>query len=223
MKPIKLTGKQKIYAQTLGVLVLLVALFIVVFKLATTQIPKQRSNLSNQMRKEQTLRQKTEVLRTLESTILEQADLTSFALPNKNSSFAVASQLNRLAGETSVFITNLRIGGEAKDATLSNSDLTFDVEGTTATVLTFLENIGRIAPLTLIDKVQLNQAQELVRATVRVKVYWAEFPLTLPAVSEPITDLTPEEEEVLGRIVNLIPPDFVYLEPQQPTEKTNPF
>lgn len=223
MKKITLSGKPKIYLKTLGLLGLFILLSAVIYKLAVSQIPLQRGKFSAQMRKEQTLKQKSELLRTLEKSILEQADLTSFALPNKNASFAVVSQLNKLAGENLVFITNLRIGGETKDGNLSSSDLGFDVEGTVSSVLSFLKGVGNIAPITLIDKIQLNQTQDVARATVRVKTFWADFPSTLPAVSEPIEDLTKEEEEILVKVVNLTPPDFVNLEPQAPTEKTNPF
>lgn len=223
MKQIKIVGKPKIYIQSLGLLALLFVLLIVVYKLAISQLPVQRNKFSEQMRKEQVLRQKSELLRNLESSVLEQADLTSFALPNKNSSFAVVSQLNKLAQENSALITNLRIGSETKDETLSSSDLSFDVEGVSASVLTFLQGISKIAPIVLTDRAQVNEALGVARATVRVKVFWAEFPTALPAVSQPLNDLTQEEEEVLEKIITLTPPEFVYLEPQQPTEKTNPF
>ncbi|MBI4157838.1 hypothetical protein HY502_03250 [Candidatus Woesebacteria bacterium] len=223
MKQIKLSGKSKLYLQALGLLALLVVLVGVVYKLAISQLPAQRVKFSEQIKKEETLRQKSEILKSLESAVLEQADLTSFAIPNKNSSFAVVSQLNKLAQENSVLITNLRIGTETKEANLSSSDLNFDVEGVSPSVLNFLQGIAGIAPITLTDKVQVNESLGVTRATVRLKAFWAEFPATLPAVSEAVSDLTPEEVEILSKIVNLTPPDFVYLEPQEPREKTDPF
>lgn len=223
MNKLKFSGKTKIYFQTIGLLGIFLLLFLVIYRLTISQIPLQKSRLSEQTRKEQTLRQKGEILRTLDQSVLGQVDLTAFALPNKNSSFIVASQVNRVASENSVFITNLRIGSETEDASLLSSDLSFDVEGATPLVLNFLQAVGNIAPITLIDRVQINQTAQVARATVRLKVFWANFPTSLPPVTEAISDLTQEEEEVLISILNLTPPEFVELEAQPPTERADPF
>lgn len=223
MKKIKIIGKNKIYINTFGMVILLIVLTALVYKFAFSQIPVQRKKYQDQTKKELILRQKIELLRGLDSALLEQADLTSFALPNKNPSFAVVSQLKKLAQENSVLITNLKIGAESKDGSLFSSDISFDGEGASATVLIFMKGISSLAPVVLTDKVQINESAGVSRATVRVKSFWAEFPSALPPVSQPATDLTKDEEDILAKIVNLTPPDFVYLEPQQPTEKTNPF
>lgn len=201
----------------------LIVLGFVVFRLASSQIPSQQGKLSTQLKKEETLRQKSEILRNLDSNIANQVDITSFALPAQNSAFAVSAQLKRLAAENSVIVTNLRIGAEAKEGVISSTDIGFDAEGAMPSVLAFLEGIGKAAPITLIDKIQINQAGGSARATVKTKVFWSELPKTLPAISEPLSDLTNEEKEILVKIVGLTPPDFVLLEPEAPRENVNPF
>jgi len=223
MTKLKITGKLKVYLNTLGLVILLIVLFTVVYKLAIAQLPIQRNRYQEQIRKEQTLTQKIELLRTLDASLLEQANLTSFALPNKNPAFMVASQLKLLAQENSIIITNLRIGSETKDGNLWSTDLSFDVEGATVSVLNFLKGISGIAPITFTDKVRVNESFGISRATIRVKTFWAEFPATLPAISQPAVDLTKDEGEILTKVVNLVPPEFVFLEPQTPTERADPF
>lgn len=223
MRNIKISQKVKIYLRTLGLLGFLIVLGIGVAKVARTQIPSQKNKLAIQFKKEQALRQKLELLTTLDADIAKQADLTAFALPSQNSSFIVLSQLTKLAQNDLVILTNLRIGAEAKDGNILSSDISLDAEGPLPSVLTFLEDLGRVAPITQVDKVQVNQAGASARATIRIKVFWAALPKTLPAISEPLGDLTAEEKEVLTRVLELAPPEFVLLQPEEPRQNANPF
>ena len=223
MRRLKISQKAKIYLRALGLLGFLAVLGMGVARIARSQIPSQKNKLAVQLKKEQALSQKSELLRALETDVANQADLTSFALPPQNSSFIALSQLKKLAQNDLVIITNLRIGAEAKDGNISSSDISFDAEGPLPSVLTLLENIGKIAPIAQVDKVQINQAGVSARATVRIKVYWAALPTSLPAISEPLGDLTSEEKEVLLKVLGLTPPEFVLLAPEEPRQNTNPF
>lgn len=223
MNFVKLSERAKIYIKAFGLLAVLVVLAVVVLRLATTQIPSQRSKLTLQLQKEQVLEQKTELLRVVESEAQNQAQVLSFALPSQNSSFVAVSQLKFLAAQELIILTNLKIGAETKDGNIASSDISFDAEGALPSVLNFLEGISGVAPIMTIEKIQINQAQGAARANVRLKVFWAELPKTLPKITEPINDLTDEEKEILTHIFELTPPGFVFLEPQAPRENLTPF
>lgn len=223
MNPNKLTKKTKIYLRTFGLLGLLFFLTFVTIRVISNQIASQRNKLLTQLKKEQILEQKTELLRNLDTTLVTRADLTSFALPSQNSSFVTISQLKNLASENLISITNLKVGAETKEGNISGADIGFDAEGPMESVLLFLKRIGEVAPIILIDKAQLNDTGGISRATLKVKVFWADLPKTLPAISEPLNDLTNEEKEILVKIIELSPPDFSILEPEVPRENSNPF
>lgn len=223
MNSLKLSQKSKIYLKAFGLLGVLVVVGIVVVRLAITQIPAQKNKVAVQLSREQALRQKTELLKSIEPEAPNQAQLISFVLPSQNSSFIAISQIKLLAAQNLIVLTNLKIGGEIKESGLSSSDISFDGEGTLPSALNLLKGINNVSPLMVIEKVQINQSQNIARATVRLKVFWAELPKTLPKITEPIKDLTNEEKEILTRVFKLTPPEFVLLEPEAPRENTNPF
>ena len=223
MNFVKLSPKIKIYLKTFGLLGALIIIAIVVLKLATTQIPLQKNKLAEQLKKEQALRLKSELLATIETEAQSQAQLLSFALPSQNASFMALSQIRLLAGTNLILITNLKIGSETKDGAISSADLSFDAEGALPSILTFLEDLNTVAPLISLGKVQINQTPSVARATLAVKAYWAELPKAIPKITEPIKDLTNEEKEIVVKILGLTPPEFVLLDPQGPRENLNPF
>lgn len=223
MNFVKLSRKSKIYVRTLVLLGVFLILAFSVYRLAVTQIPAQKNKLASQLAKEQALRQKSELLRSIEADAASQADIIASALPAQNSSFVAVSQIRVLASQNLIIISNLRIGAESKDGAVASTDIGFDAEGDISSLLTLLESLGGVSPIMVIDKVQINQAGGTARATARVKVFWAELPKVLPAITEPVSDLTPEEEKTLIKVLGLTPPDFVFLEPQTPRENLNPF
>lgn len=223
MKSIKLSAKSRLYLRAFGLLALLFFLGLLVSKFALSQIPAQKVKLTAQLTKERTLAAKAELLRTVEADALTQASAVTTALPAQNSSFVAIAQIRKEAAANSIIVTNLRVGAETKEGSVSSADLTFDAEGALPPLITFVQNLANVAPIVVIDRVQINQAAGASRATVKAKVFWAELPKTLPAVSEPVKALSPAETEILKKVVGLTQPDFVFVEPEAPRENTNPF
>ena len=219
----KLSQRNRAILRVFGLLGLLVILTIILFKVGVKSITEQNSKLSGQLKKEKILVQKAEILSRVEAEAQAQAEVASFALPSQNSSFVVISQLKTLAASNLLILTNIRVGGETKDGNISVADISFDLEGPLPSIFTFLQGLSKVAPLTISDKVQINQAGEVARANVRAKAFWAAFPETLPALSEPANDLTKEEKEILVEVLTLNPPEFEFLEAQPPRENVNPF
>lgn len=223
MNNLKLSPSAKIYIRTFGLLGVLAVLGIIVFRVASTLIPSQKNKLSTQLQKVQALSQKAELLGTVDVEAQNQAELISFALPSQNASFVAISQLRSLAAQEGIVLTNIKVGAETKDGSLLVADIAFDAEGALSAVLNLFEGISRVAPIMTVERIQANQAQGAVRANVRLKVFWAELPKTLPQIAEPINDLTSEEREILTRIFELTPPEFVFLGPEPPRENLSPF
>ena len=168
---------------------------------------------------------------TSKLTILESVDpagsqtnLALSALPSRNSSIVVVSQLKILAGQTGVVISNIKGGAETKDTTgLSKVDVTFDVLGVRPQILAFIRSIEAIAPITLLDKIKINETGGGTRATIQVKSFWSDLPKSLPATTDKISTLTSSEQDILEELAKLQQPLFIELPAIEGAGKAEPF
>ena len=90
-------------------------------------------------------------------------------------------------------------------------------------MLEFLKSIDTIAPITLVDKIKINEVGGTTRAEVSVKSFFAALPTKLPSLTEPLRDLTEAERETLSKISALTQPPFTDIPPSQGEGKIDPF
>lgn len=146
------------------------------------------------------------------------------ALPSRNSSTVVVSQLKILAATQGVTLTNIRGSGEVKDPSgLSRIDVTFDAFGIRPQIMSFAASMNQIAPIALLDKIKINESGGGVRAAFQVKSFWSELPKTLPTLTDKVNSLTNSEKELLIEIAKLRQPLFVELPASETAGKAEPF
>lgn len=206
-----------------GSLVLIIALFVFGISQALGQIKSKRQELSLARRDENTLVQKQEVLSSLSGEVGGFVNVSSDALPEKNASLVMISQVKDLAGQRLLILSDLKIGRAVEDGVLTKAQLQFDVDGDIFQVIAFVRELANVAPLSRLVSVSINQSGDVVRANVSIAAYSASFPEQLPAIKEPLTDLTDKEREVLGILDELIPPPFSSVSPETPGGRANPF
>lgn len=213
---------KKILSSTLP-LVVSVILSVIVGNYGFGRISSLQAEIAQARQNQSILTQKISMLQSVSATVGTGSQIAASALPEKNPAIAALSQIKSLAVQNVVALTNLKAGAGAQDASgLSATGITFDVAGPRAGVIAFLDSIGKIAPITMVDRIKLTENGGVSQATIAVRSFWAGFPKNLPAATENLTDFTPAERDVLNKISGLTQPQFVELPPTQ-GGKTDPF
>jgi hypothetical protein len=206
-------------------LVVVILLSVVVGNYGIGRVTSLQAQISQAKLDQATLTQKLSTLQSVSAVVGPGSQSAASALPGKNPVLSSLSQIRSLGTQNVLSVSNLKSGSEVKDPSgLSYVSIIFDVTGARSGIISFLGSIGKIAPISLIDKVKLTEAGGQVQATIAVRSFWAAFPTTLPAVTENVTDLTSAERTTLTSISNLTQPQFVEIPAQASgSGKINPF
>ncbi len=220
----KLPENTKMMINSFGPLTAVVILFFLAGNFGFSKISDVRANVKKIQADRNVLTQKLNLIRGVSQTAAAASSVASVALPASNPALTVSAQLKLLASQNGVLLSGFKAGGEAADASgLSRADLTFDVTGSRPGVIAFIKGIKTFAPITLVDKIKINEAGGSSKATFSVKSFWSAFPKTLPAITEPIADLTADERKTLQDISTLTQPLFSEETVVPGGGKTDPF
>jgi hypothetical protein len=201
-----------------------VILFLVVGNFGISKVTDLRAQITEATSQKATLTQKLSILQSLSLVAAQSGNLATSALPDSNPSLLVSSQLKLLAGNAGMVISSIKSGAAGVDASgLSRVDISFTVTGARVQIISFLKNIGNIAPVTLIDKISLAETGGVTKADVSVKSFWAPLPKTIPSVDQAITDLTADEKKLLTQIGELTQPTFIQVASSSGNVNPNPF
>lgn len=216
--------KMKVMLLPLALLLVMVVLATVVFKVGISKISTQRAELRKATKNETILSQKQQVLQTLENNILSYADTVIVAMPDKNPSLIALSQLKTLAERNGIIISDVKIGGRMKDKSGTfKTTILLEVEGPLVQVLNYFISTKGFAPLSVIDRIEVSQGGELVRASTSLTIFWVPLPTKLPAISEPVHELSANETNLITELSNLEQPLFTQVLPAAPSARIDPF
>lgn len=213
---------QKLIVPVISFAVLML-LFIVSFRIGLTKIQDQNSQNAKLQKDIETLKLKEETLSKISNLISGKGQVFSLALPSANSTLIVFTQIKSVAGSSGLILQNLKAGSETKDQGYSKTEIGFDLNGTLPLLLAFFKNIPNLAPVMTLSKIQINSTGTEATANVGITVYWSPLPLKIPAITDPISDLTKDETAVLDKISKLTLPPFSTVPASGPTGRTNPF
>ncbi len=221
----KLTADMKMILKFGMPLAVSILLFVIVGKFGLTKGSEVRVKLEEAREDQSILTQKLGAISEVEQSILDSSTLASVAMPESNPLLPVISQVKTQSSLKGLFLTNIKTGSEASDkGGLKRIDVSFDIEGPRNQVMLFLIDIQRIAPISLLDKVKVNETSGVARANVTVRSFWSELPKTLPPATEPFKELSSDEISVLLNTTQLIQPTFIEIDAQEVTEvRPNPF
>lgn len=212
----------KIAFKPVLILILLVIFSFVGFSKAFGEI----GNLSRELEKVR----KTENILKSKLNILSESDEsinTNYAvsfLPGENTSLSALYQLRSNAFQNGLIITNFRVGSETKESSdFMKVAISFDIEGPLPQILNFINLTKMFSPNIWIEKTELEFAGEAIRAKVYTKSYWAPFPTKIPALTDPITELSAKDKEILSTVIDYLQPPFASITPGIPGENINPF
>lgn len=214
----------KLVISSLSPLIIVGILFALVGQFGISKVVDVRNQIAKAEKDQAILTQKLTLLKSISGTINESTRTSLAVLPDTNPSLIMMSQLKIISSSNSVLISGVKSGTPINDSSgLFHVDISFQVSGTRSQVISFLNNISLIAPITIVDKVKITESAGAVRADVTTKSYWSSLPKTLPVMTSPITDLTTAEKKIVTDIGSLTQPTFVNVPSSSESGKIDPF
>ena len=213
----------QVFVVPIVLLVVLAILSGLSIRVGFARIGQQRQDVALARQNEGTLSQKEGVLRSIQGTVPAYVNTVAASLPEKNPALSMTSQLRTLALSNGLILENIKIGSAVPSGGLSEVDITFGLEGTPPQVISYLNTIKNLAPVSTIEKSKINQSALGTRADLTVRVYYSPFPQKLPPLTEPIRELTEDERNILNRLSALSLPAFSNLQAQPAGTRENPF
>lgn len=214
----------KMQLMAFGPLVAVIFLTYIVWTFGYSKVSDIRRNIKKAQNDQTNLNQKLGTLRNVPDNVILGAQNATIAFPESNPSVVLLSQIRSLSQANSVTIGNIKSGSEVSDSSgLQRVDVTFDITGGRGEVIQTILDIQNLAPITVLDKVKLNETGGVARSTVSVKSFWAVLPTQLPALTEKVADLTTSETNLLEFLNGLRMPDFSTITAGEGAGKSDPF
>lgn len=203
-----------------------IVLLSYLIKTGYAKVTEQINKYQKAQQSRNDLNEKIKTLREVKEGVLGKGDRSVLALPDKNSTIWVITQLKANSQEVGATLDKIDLIGTTEKEGVMQVDLEVVVSGPNfESLLTFLSNIAKSAPITTISSVTFEKAQgkEEISAKIELSSYWSSLPKVLPPIAEPVVGLTDKEKDILSRISDLKTPTFTVLEPSAPIERSEPF
>lgn len=224
MKDLNLNSPNiKVIATPVLVFMALILVFIFSLKFGFGKITEQRNEMEKNRKIESLLQEKESVLSDLSDEMDKYTNAVTIAMPERYSGFVMIAQIKTLALEKNLVISDLKGGTETLQGSVNSVDVSFTAEGPMISILEYLKSLNDVSPISNVEKAKFAQSGGQVKADVVVRSYFAEYPTSLPAITEPIKDLTATEKDTLAKIITFRIPIQTVLSPQQPGLREDPF
>lgn len=177
------------------------------------------------------LEKKLQILEGIDNNlIIDRVKKMEAVFPSDKPIVQLLSSLAQLAAKHSLSFGGVSLSPgsltktEEKKAETDLSDLTFgfEVGGELNSILKFLQELERVAPLMKIDKVGLTiKTLSMIAAKINVSAFYQPAPKSLGTISQPVKLLSRSEEAILSQLFNFT--QFQAVLPSVQTGKTNLF
>jgi Tfp pilus assembly protein PilO len=151
------------------------------------------------------LTERKTVLESVNNVTSDNTSRAQLSLPTENNSLTLLSQIRTVATELGLVIKNLDLVAQpASGPSLAQSTLNFDVDGSSDGIMKFIYELRKVAPIMSIDTLSLVSSSGSTgsSAIVTVRSPWAAVPTKLPALSEAIVSLSPQETELSSELAS---------------------
>ena len=135
-----------------------IVLIVVSITNGASRISKQKSDLANTRKTEAVLEEKESELRRTAGSFTPYVNTSSIALPNKNPVLYVLIQTRSHAEKQNVLLSDMNVNmGSGKEAVgISGVAVNVDITGSFTDAINFMRNSKDLAPITIVDKFELN-------------------------------------------------------------------
>ncbi|MDP3994291.1 MAG: hypothetical protein Q8P91_00480 [bacterium] len=220
---------QIIYFPALLLAVLLI-LSAFSFKIGISKIVKLQDSVNSQKNTELVLQQKEELLRSAEGNLPDQANIASIALPEKNPILFSMYHIKNLGMDGLVVLSDIKVGSVGTgDSGINKISISFDIKGQMTDVINSINKLKNVAPLIILDAADFRIVSAMpiegtsADANVSVSSFWSPFPDKIPSLTQPLSDITSGEKDILKSLLSLTRSSFDQLLPQGAVERENPF
>ena len=206
-------------------LAIVIILFVLVGEFGVPKVVEIRTEISSAEHSQNIMTQKLKLLQTFSSTASLVTSAADTAVPSTDPTLEVISQIRTVATANGVQLSSIKTsGGQASNAGLNQSVVSFTVQGTRQQIFSFIDGLTNVAPIIVIDKINISEATGSDNADITVDSYSADLPKTIPSIDAPISGLTQTENDTLNKINVLTQPGIVTtLSPQTEGFNPNPF
>ena len=168
--------------------------------------------------------QKRDTLTHLGNDVLSQTGLAAAALPGENPAFAVLAQIRQLATENATALSQFVLEeNQVGTRSVATVNLSFLLEGELMSILNFVNSFKITLPLNNITEVNLEIKGTQAKAVFKATAYWSPLPERIPSPVEQVTELTPEDFELLAKLGGYRYSTVMNALPNLPSAVTNPF
>jgi Tfp pilus assembly protein PilO len=213
----------KILAFPIVALLVLIVLAVVLSQFALSKISSQNEEIAKTQKEENILSAKLIFLSEVESQIGSQAEALTFYLPDEHPALSIIAQIKSLASPYNLAVENIRVGTEAKEGSVSKVSVDFDVDGQTSAILTYLKALKSAMPIMTFSRIKIAGVTEVVRASITLNGFWSPLLTKIPAITEPVEELTPDEKSLIEQITGFTKLPFGKVAPSSPAARGNPF
>lgn len=197
--------------------------FFIASKIGFNKITDQGKEIKTFEKNISILKKKEEALSEVKETLGDEIQFFSLALPENNPIFSIIYQVKKYSTQQGLFLENVKGGTESKGKNYLRTDLNFDLDGSLPAIISFLNKTQEFSPIVTIEKFELSQAGGVFRGSITLRGYWAAYPKNIPAITQPLSDFTDEEIEMILKISKLEIAPFSGFSARQDTTRTNPF
>lgn len=223
MKKNFLSPDLKLLIPYLAIFIGLIVVFIFGYTISVKEVSSQNQRLKKAKDELTMLSQKEATLQSIKANILTSADDSLSAVPAINPALVVVTQIKTLAAQKALLMSDLQVSSPTEVENLRRAQVTFDLAGPLVTVVEFCSQLKDLAPIVLLEKLTTTGDVGDSVASVTITSFWADLPTNIGSLTEPLGNLSGEDQEMLNKFSLLQKPSFIQLIPQAPVIREDPF
>jgi Tfp pilus assembly protein PilO len=195
--------------QLLIPIIVLVGIFIltlVSLKIVFDRVGGLRNEISESEKTQKSLQEKISSLEQIGTNADEEAQTLLAALPSTDSALNAVGQIQLQSFQLGVVIENLHSQASATSpgSGVNATQIDFDASGSYEAMLNLIKNLNSSLPITRFESILLKNdspgTNSSYHLTTTLYSYWSPLPSTIPAIDQPVVNLTDEEMSVLTDI-----------------------
>ncbi len=154
------------------------------------------------------LQQRNVALSSIAPELVAESKEISTVLPAENSVLLVTSQVRNAAIFNKVTIKNLTTNSlsDETDPKAGSTQVGVIIEGDTPSVINFLASLVTLSPIVELNTVNFLTNPTSTIAQIQLDSYWSPFPSQLPAITDAVQTLSPDETALLQRLSSYTQP-----------------
>lgn len=166
-------------------------------------ISSLRNDIRNNNREKNVLEEKLNILQENRVAIQEARNVVTTALPTNSSAIFTLNHLINLQAEYEIAISDLQVIDSSNvndDSEINTVGFNFVATGSYRMLADFLSELDTISPLVKIEEIVISSSDSEFESEVELWSYYSESPESIPAIDDPIEDLTDNEKAIVSVI-----------------------